>query len=31
MAEYGNYTDLKVTLDNYVAVAEIQRPAQQLL
>lgn len=26
MAEYGNYTDLKVTLDNYVAVAEIQRP-----
>jgi enoyl-CoA hydratase/carnithine racemase len=23
---YGNYTDLKVTLDNYVAVAEIQRP-----
>lgn len=23
---YGNYTDLGVTLDNYVAVAEIQRP-----
>ncbi len=23
---YGNYTDLNVTLDNYVAVAEIQRP-----
>lgn len=26
MADYGNYEDLKVTLDNYVAVAEIQRP-----
>ena len=26
MASYGNYTDLSVTLDNYVAVAEIQRP-----
>ena len=26
MADYGDYTDLKVTLDNYVAVAEIQRP-----
>ncbi len=26
MASYGNYTDLNVTLDNFVAVAEIQRP-----
>ena len=26
MAAYGNYPDLGVTLDNFVAVAEIQRP-----
>lgn len=26
MAAYGNYKDLGVTLDNYVAVAEIERP-----
>ncbi len=26
MAEYGTYGDLHVTLDNYVAVAEIRRP-----
>ncbi|MDK1024315.1 MAG: enoyl-CoA hydratase/isomerase family protein [Gammaproteobacteria bacterium] len=26
MAAYGEFTDLKVSLENYVAVAEIQRP-----
>jgi enoyl-CoA hydratase/carnithine racemase len=26
MADYGEFTDLKVSLENYVAVAEIQRP-----